>query len=338
MQNLIGKYFRGFQFTDIIGEGGMGVVYKARDLKLDRNVAIKVIQPNKSFSFHTIKKFRKEAKHQARLIHPNIVTVLELIEIESSIGIVMEFIDGEDLGSILRKNKRLDFTKTKEILLQVLIGLDFAHSQGIIHRDIKPSNIIIRKDGVVKIADFGIAKSVEDFETMTTTSNAVGTSYYMSPEQFRGEKISHLSDIYSLGCATYEMATGFPPFYYQTSSQVMYAHLNDIPAPIESWRKDYPIAFNNLIMKTLEKDLRFRPKSCLVIYDQLINITADNSFYNYNVQSKNVSNTGKNSFIVKLIKLILILLTLAISYLVIKNVKIHQDEKEKTNLPSPFSK
>lgn len=333
MQSLLGKYFHGFHFTDIIGEGGMGVVFKARDLKLERNVAIKVIQPTKSFSSSSLKKFRKEAKNQARLIHTNIVTVLELIELNTSLGIVMEFIDGEELGTILQKNKRLDFQKTKDILSQVLLGLDFAHSNGIIHRDIKPSNIIIRKDGVVKIADFGIAKSVDDFETLTTGSHAVGTSYYMSPEQFRGEKISHLSDIYSLGCTAYEMATGFPPFYYQNKSQVMYAHLNDIPAAIENWRNDYPFNFNNLVIRMLEKDLRRRPKSCLAIYEELKNINQDSSLINHYIQSKAITNSKGNSFIYKLIKLILILLTLIISYLVIKNVKIHQDDKEKTNLP-----
>ncbi|MCX7876965.1 MAG: serine/threonine protein kinase [Melioribacteraceae bacterium] len=318
MKNLIGKIFHGFEFIDLIGEGGMGNVFKARDLELDRIVAIKVIRTENNRSFHSLKKLRKEAKNQAKLIHPNIITIHELIEINSSIGIVMEFVDGEDLASIIRRKQRLDFPLIKNILLQILDGLDFAHSHGIIHRDIKPSNIIIRKDGVAKIADFGIAKSVEDFESFTTSSKMVGTLFYMSPEQISGGKISHLSDLYSLGCTAYEMSTGFPPFYYQNKAQVIYAHLNEYPAPIQSFRNDFPSSFNKLIFELIEKNPKARPKSCVYIKNLLKIISVEEIKF----QSFNTINKG-NSFFYNFIKIILILITILIVYLVVTNVKIN---------------
>ncbi|MEW6005830.1 MAG: serine/threonine-protein kinase [Stygiobacter sp.] len=321
MQNLIGKKFQGYEFLEYIGEGGMGIVYKAQDLNLDRKVAIKVIQPGKSNFPQTFKKFRKEAKNQAKLIHPNIVTIHGLIEIYSSIGIVMEFVDGEELSSIIKRKQKLDYNFTKNILLQVLDGLDFAHSHGIIHRDIKPSNIIVRKDGVAKIADFGIAKSVEDFETFTTNSKMVGTLFYMSPEQITGAKVSHLSDIYSLGCTAYEMATGLPPFYYQNTTQIIFAHINEIAAPIESFRNDYPDAFNKLIFEMLQKDAKLRPKSCNYIKNYLRIITQAN------VVSSDVKAFRKksnNSFLITLIKIVFIILTIIIVYFVVTNVKINR--------------
>lgn len=321
MQNLIGKKLHGFEFIEIIGEGGMGIVYKAHDLKLDRKIAIKIIQPKKNNSFHSFKKFRKEAKHQAKLIHPNIITIHDLIEIYSSIAIVMEYVDGEDLSILIKRRQKLDFQFTKNILLQVLDGLDFAHSHGIIHRDIKPSNIIIRKDGVAKIADFGIAKSVEDFESFSTNQNIVGTLCYMSPEQISGGIVSHLSDIYSLGCTAYEMATGLPPFYYSNKAQIMFAHLNETAAPIESFRNDYPTAFNKLIFEMLEKNSTLRPKSCGQIKNYLKIIEQENIELRLNKSSEL---KPRNTFLINLIKFIFIVITLIIIYLVVTNVKIHQ--------------
>lgn len=320
MQNLIGKIFQGFEFLDFIGEGGMGIVYKAHDFNLDRKVAIKVIQPNKRDFSNTFKKFRKEAKNQAKLIHPNIITIHGLIEIYSSIGIVMEFVDGEELSSIIKRKQKLDFNSIKNILLQVLDGLDFAHSHGIIHRDIKPSNIIIRKDGVAKIADFGIAKSVEDFETLTTNPKMVGTLYYMSPEQINGLKVTHLSDIYSLGCTAYEMSTGVPPFYYQNKTQVIFAHANEIAAPIESYRNDYPKAFNKLIFDMLQKDPKLRPKSCTYIKNYLRIVNQENVLHSNKLTYQKDRNSN---FLITLIKIIFIILTIIIVYLVATNVKVN---------------
>src|SRR3989339_41859 len=183
MNELIGKTIDGFNFISIIGEGGMAFVYKAYDQKLDRFVAIKVIHPRISHSLISLQRFKKEARNQAKLLHPNIIAVLDLIKISSSVGIVMEYVEGESLSQLLKRCSRLDFAKTKEILRQALAGLNFAHSFGFVHRDIKPSNIIIRKDGVVKIADFGIAKSFSDSRPNSTASNIIGTAFYMSPEQ-----------------------------------------------------------------------------------------------------------------------------------------------------------
>lgn len=317
MRDLVGSTIKGFKFIQLLGSGGMGDVYKAIDLELDRLVAIKVIQTNKKLSSSSLRKFQKEAKHQAKLTHPNIVTIHELIELYSSIGIVMEYVDGEDLSNIIKRKKRLEFNYIKSILIQVLDALDFAHSNGIIHRDIKPSNIITRKDGVAKIADFGIAKSVEDFENFTTNSNLIGTLFYMSPEQITGGKISQLSDIYSLACTVYEMVTGLPPFYFENKFQIISAHLKDIAVPFEYYRNDIPIDFENLIFKMLSKNPKERPKSCYQI-KEVIKIIQPNEV---NFQKIN-SNNSSNTFFYNFIKILLIILTLVIIFLVVTNVKI----------------
>jgi serine/threonine-protein kinase len=234
----------------------------------------------------------------------------------------------------------LDFAKTKDILRQTLVGVNFAHSNGFVHRDIKPSNIIIRKDGVVKIADFGIAKSFADYRAYATASNVIGTAFYMSPEQIQGGHLSHHSDIYSIGCTAYEMVTGYPPFYFPNEFQVLQAHLKDVHAPIENWRSDLPPTFISLINDTLQKSPKNRPKSCEVLIKRLDSIPAINFSPNYIPQNETrvVQKKAGSSYI--LIKILLILLTILICILVIKNVKIThfgKDEPKNEQL-NPFSK
>ncbi|MBI3123682.1 MAG: serine/threonine protein kinase [Ignavibacteriales bacterium] len=340
MNELIGKTIDGFNFISIIGEGGMAFVYKAYDQKLDRFVAIKVIHPRISHSLISLQRFKKEARNQAKLLHPNIIAVLDLIKISSSVGIVMEYVEGESLSQLLKRCSRLDFAKTKEILRQALVGLNFAHSYGFVHRDIKPSNIIIRKDGVVKIADFGIAKSFSDSRPNSTASNIIGTAYYMSPEQIKGEHLSHHSDIYSIGCTAYEMVTGYPPFYLPNDFKVLQAHLMDVHAPLENWRSDLPQAFISLVNDSLQKQPRNRPKSCEVLIERLDSIPSLNFYPNYLPQhvTKAAARKAKSNYV--FLKIILILLTIVICFLVIKNVRITNFGKEEpTNKQlNPFSR
>lgn len=338
--NLIGRIYDSFNFLSVIGQGGMGVVYKSYDYKLERYVAIKVIHPRVSQSKVSIQRFKREARNQAKLLHPNIIAVLDLIKLDDSFGIVMEYAEGESLSNLLKKNIRLDFPQTKDILNQIIAGLSFAHSNGFIHRDIKPSNIIVRNDGVVKIADFGIAKSVSDRKALVTASNFLGTTFYMSPEQINGLHLSHHTDIYSLGCTIYEMVTGYPPFYYSNDFQVLNAHLREIHAPIENWRQDIPHNFSGLVNLMLQKSHKERPKSCEVIAKQLDSIQPVNYYDMYLLPNKSKRNEKKSASSYLLIKIFLLLVTILVSYLVIKNIKITGwDNKEvpKKEL-NPFNK
>lgn len=340
MQSLIGQTIDGFNFLSIIGEGGMAVVYKAYDYKLDRLVAIKVIHPRISHSTITLQRFKKEARNQAKLQHPNIIAVLDLIKIYSSVGIVMEYVEGESLSQLLKRCSRIDFSRTKDILKQVLAGLNFAHSNGFVHRDIKPSNIIIRKDGLVKIADFGIAKSFSDSGVNNTASNITGTVYYMSPEQIKGGHLSHHSDIYSVGCTAYEMVTGYPPFNFSTAFEIMQAHLKDVHASLENWRLDLPPDFICIINDSLQKESRRRPKSCEVIIKRLNSIPSTNFSLNYLPQQEPKVNVKKSNSNYLFLKIILIVITIILCFLVVKNVRITQFGKEEpTNKQlNPFVK
>ncbi len=340
MSGLIGKTIDGFNFLSIIGEGGMAVVYKSYDYKLERYVAIKVIHPRISHSLISLQRFKKEARNQAKLLHPNIIAVLDLIKISSSVGIVMEYVEGESLSQQLKRYSRLDFPRTKDILRQMLMGLNFAHSNGFVHRDIKPSNIIIRKDGLVKIADFGIAKSFSDLRQISTASNIIGTAYYMSPEQINGKHLSHHSDIYSVGCTAYEMVTGYPPFHFSNEFQILQAHLKDVHAPLENWRSDLPPAFISIVNDSLQKDPRNRPKSCEVMIRRLDSIPQINYSLSYIPQHEQKVTHKKTNSNYLFLKIILVLITILICFFVIKNVRITHFGKEDpaNNQLNPFSR
>ncbi len=225
MEDLLGKQIENYRIDSVLGRGGMGIVYRAYDEKLDRYVAIKVLAVKVVDKERFIERFKREAKNHAQLSHPNIVTVYGFIEYEDLLGIVMEYVDGESLERVLFKHTRLHVYDVVYILRQVLEGIGYAHSKGFVHRDIKPSNIILNSEGTVKIMDFGISKSLVD-RSMTSTGSKVGTVYYMSPEQIKGDDVNHLTDIYAIGCTMYEMIFGKPPFYSETEYDIMDGHLN----------------------------------------------------------------------------------------------------------------
>ena len=160
MDKIIGQKIENYQIISILGKGGMGIVYKAYDVKLDRHVAIKMLNSQMTDKLRFIERFKREAKNQAKLSHPNIVTVYGFIEYEGVLGIVMEYVEGESLEKVIRRQKRLNLFDALYIGTQILSALGYAHSKGFIHRDIKPSNIIFNKEGVAKIMDFGISKSL----------------------------------------------------------------------------------------------------------------------------------------------------------------------------------
>lgn len=261
MENLIGKSVENYRIVSVLGKGGMGIVYKAYDTKLDRYVAIKLLNSTVIDKERFIERFKREAKNQAKLSHPNIVTVYGFIEYSNLLGIVMEYVEGESLEKVIDRQGRLNLFDVIYILKQLLQGIGYAHSKGFIHRDIKPSNIILNKEGVTKIMDFGISKSLYDND-MTKTGSKIGTVYYMSPEQIKGKDITNRSDIYSIGCTIYEMITGTPPFDFTSEYEIMESHLKKTAPKLSEKIPGIPAELEKVIAKALQKDPNQRYSSC----------------------------------------------------------------------------
>lgn len=265
MENLIGKLIDNYRIVSVLGKGGMGIVYKAYDTKLDRYVAIKMLNAQSYDRERFVERFKREAKNQAKLSHPNIVTVYGFIEYGDLLGIAMEYVEGESLEKVIQRQGRFNLYDVIYILKQALLGLGYAHSKGFVHRDIKPSNIILNKEGITKIMDFGISKSLFD-KNMTKTGSKIGTVYYMSPEQIKGEDVTNRSDIYSLGCTTYEMIVGTPPFDFASEYEVMDSHLKKNPPKISSKLTGIPDLVDKVVQKSLEKNPLDRYGSCEEMY------------------------------------------------------------------------
>lgn len=249
MLETIGKY----KIIDKIGTGAMGVVYKGFDTKMGRYVAIKTMSPQYVNNDESRARFYKEAIAPAKLFHPNIVNIYDLDEENGVPFIVMEFLDGLDLKYFRSANIRFSIPQVLNILLQTSLGLDYAHKHGIIHRDVKPANIILLKNGIIKILDFGIARVAES-TLQTRTGIAMGTPAYMSPEQAKGQKVDPRTDQYAVGVIAYEMIHGSNPFHAENYTGVLYKILNHSPEPLRDLVPDCPEGLSRAIMRTLEKE------------------------------------------------------------------------------------
>ena len=245
-----------YEILEKIGSGGMSVVYKAQCHTLNRLVAIKVLKEEFAFDRAFIDKFRMEAQAAARLSHPNIVSVYDVVEEEALHYIVMELIEGVTLKSYIEKKGCLENKEAIGIAIQVASGIAAAHSHHIVHRDIKPQNIIISRDGKVKVADFGIAKAVS---AQTMNATAVGSVHYISPEQARGGYCDERSDIYSFGITLYEMVAGKVPFEGDNTVAVALAHLEDPVVPPTEYNPDICPGLEQIILKCTQKrpDMRY---------------------------------------------------------------------------------
>ncbi len=222
------KRFGSFELLDKLGEGGMGAVYRARDAQMGRTVALKVLSKKVLGDQKFFDRFKREIKATASLNHPNIVTAYGAGEVDGMPYIAMEYVEGENLRSRLKKMGALKEKEALTLIKGAAAGLEHAHKNGVIHRDVKPDNILVGKDGTVKIADLGLAKSVNDDQRLTKTGTAIGTPHYISPEQARGDKkIDHRSDIYSLGATLYVMLTGQRPFHGRNNAEIMLKHLQE---------------------------------------------------------------------------------------------------------------
>ena len=249
-----------YEIVEILGEGGMAFVYKARDKQLQRYVAIKTLKPNYVNQEKFVDRFRREAQTAANLNHPNIVQIFDW-GIDDEPYFVMEYIEGNTLTSIISGNRTVGLNDILYIGSQVANGLKEAHKRGLVHRDIKPGNIMITPDGKVKVTDFGIVSLQNEESDITKTGAVLGTASYISPEQAQGKPVSFESDLYSLGTVLYELIAGKPPFAGDSPIATATKHLTDKPEKLSNFRKDIPKALENAILKLLEKRPSDRFKS-----------------------------------------------------------------------------
>lgn len=272
-----------YELLDQIGSGGMSDVYKALCHKLNRLVAIKVLKEEFSSDSGFVSKFKMEAQAAARLSHPNIVNIFDVVDEGTLHYIVMELIEGITLKNYISKKGCLEVKEAIGIAISVAQGIAAAHEQGIIHRDIKPQNIIIARDGKVKVADFGIARAAS---SQTLSANAVGSVHYISPEQARGGYSDARSDIYSLGITMYEMVSGRVPFQGDNTVTVALAHLEAPITPPSFYNDSIPVGIENIILKSTEKKPEFRYGSMHEMVSDLRRalVNPEGDFVQYNSQ------------------------------------------------------
>ena len=249
-----------YKILEILGEGGMAFVYKAKDNQLERFVAIKTLKPSYVNQETFVERFKREAKTAANLNHPNIVQIFDW-GIEEEPFFVMEYIEGSTLTSIISKNRTISLSDILFIGAQVAGGLHAAHQKGLVHRDIKPGNIMITPDGKVKVTDFGIVSLQNEESDITKTGSILGTASYISPEQAQGKPVSIESDLYSLGTVIYELIAGSPPFSGDSPISTATKHLTEKPEKLSTFRRDLPKGVENAVMKLLEKATSDRFKS-----------------------------------------------------------------------------
>jgi tetratricopeptide (TPR) repeat protein len=249
---MIGKTISHYKILDKLGEGGMGVVYKAQDTKLDRLVALKFLPPHVASDQSEKERFFQEARSASALSHPNITVIYEINEAEGQVYIAMEYIEGKTLNKLIEKEP-LPLKKVLDIAIQACDGLAAAHKKGMVHRDIKSDNIMVTSEGQVKITDFGLAKFRGEAR-ITQLGTTLGTAAYMSPEQASGEEVDQRSDIFSFGVVLYEMLTGQLPFKGEHQAAVIYSILNEEPQPVARFNNKVSADLERIVAKALSKD------------------------------------------------------------------------------------
>ncbi|TNY37776.1 Stk1 family PASTA domain-containing Ser/Thr kinase [Thermomonospora catenispora] len=248
-----------YELDSVVGRGGMAEVYRAKDLRLDRIVAVKTLRSDLARDPIFQARFSREAQSAASLNHPSVIAVYDTGEDQvgdTSIPyIVMEYVEGQTLRDLLREQGRLAPERALEITDGILRALDYSHRGGIIHRDIKPANVMLTRNHEVKVMDFGIARAMADTAaTMTQTAQVIGTAQYLSPEQARGERVDARSDLYSTGCVLYELLTGQPPFTGDSPVAIAYQHVREEPVPPSRMDPAIPQWCDNIVLKAMAKD------------------------------------------------------------------------------------
>jgi eukaryotic-like serine/threonine-protein kinase len=247
-----------YELVRLAARGGMAEVWVAHDALLDRTVALKVLFPELSVDRNFVERFRREAQAAANLSHPNIVSVYDWGEAGNTYFIVMEYVEGRALSTLLRDEGRLSAERAAAIGVDVAAALGFAHRNGVIHRDVKPGNVLITTDDHVKVTDFGIAMAVGTEDHLTQTGAVMGTATYFSPEQAQGLPVDQRSDVYALGVVLYELVTGRPPFVADGPVAVAYKHVHEAPVPPSELVPDLPGGFEAIVLQAMAKDVRQR--------------------------------------------------------------------------------
>ncbi|GAA4957651.1 Stk1 family PASTA domain-containing Ser/Thr kinase [Streptomonospora halophila] len=248
-----------YELDQVIGRGGMAEVYRARDLRLDRMVAVKTLRHDlaRDHTFQT--RFRREAQSAASLNHPSIIAVYDtgedMVDGLAIPFIIMEYVEGRTLKELLDDDRRLLPERCAEVTDGILRALEYSHQNGIVHRDIKPANVMLTRQAEAKVMDFGIARAMNDNQaTMTQTSQVIGTAQYLSPEQARGERVDPRSDIYSTGCVLYELLTGQPPFTGDSPVSIAYQHVREEPVPPSQVDPEIPAWLEEVTLRAMTKD------------------------------------------------------------------------------------
>jgi beta-lactam-binding protein with PASTA domain/predicted Ser/Thr protein kinase len=268
-----------YEIGGVLGRGGMAEVHRGRDLRLGREVAVKVLRSDLARDPSFQVRFRREAQAAASLNHPAIVAVYDTGEDRSSSGatpyIVMEYVEGETLRDVLRREGVLSPERAMNFAADICAALDFSHRNGIVHRDVKPGNVMVTPQGTVKVMDFGIARAVSDSAaTMTSTAAVIGTAQYLSPEQARGESVDARSDVYSVGCLLYELVTGAPPFTGDSPVSVAYQHVREDPKLPSSVNPAIPADLDAILLKALSKNPANRYQSAAEMRNDLLRALA----------------------------------------------------------------
>lgn len=271
----IGKY----EILELVGEGAMGTVYRAKDSVLGRTVAIKVMNESIARQADHRQRFLREAQAAGSLQHPNVVTIYDMGELDGHLFIAMEFVHGTDLEKLMVAAEPLKLQSKLDIVVDVLMGLSYAHKRGIVHRDIKPANIRVDDEGRAKIMDFGVAHLASS--DMTRTGLVVGTPSYMAPEQVMGGKTVPGTDIFAVGAVLYHLLTGAKPFEGPTLQSLFYRIVTDMPRPLEEIRPGLPPALNTILQKAMAKEASHRYASALEMANAIIAVRSELSGNSY---------------------------------------------------------
>lgn len=279
---LAGRY----ELIEKIGDGGMAIVYKAKDRLLKRFIAVKILKPEFVQDVKFVENFRRESHAAASLSHPNIVSIYDVGQEGNINYIVMELVSGQTLNEVIKAEAPMDYRKAVEIIKQVASGLSAAHKKGIVHRDVKPHNILMTEDGIAKITDFGIAKAVSNTTIVDSTKeNVMGSVHYFSPEQAKGGNVDEKSDIYSLGMVLYEMLTGRVPFDGDNPVTIALMQINEPVTPPSVFNHNVPPGLERIVMKSVEKQPKQRFESADEMIDaldkmEIVNRVVGDSVYN----------------------------------------------------------
>lgn len=251
---MIGYVFaQRYQLEEFIGKGGMALVFRAKDMRTEHDVAVKILRPEYNGDQEFIERFRREALAASKMSHHNIVNLLDVGEEDGYHYLVLEYMRGRTLKAVIAEKGRLPESVVSQIAIRILSALQHAHSNGIIHRDIKPANILVNAEGHIKVADFGIAR-VAGSNTLSKNDSVMGSAHYFSPEQARGEDVSVASDIYSVGVVMYEMLTGKVPFDGDTPVAIALQHISSLPQPLRSVNDQVSPAMERVVLTALNKD------------------------------------------------------------------------------------